>query len=306
MPIFEQGYRAYEGELSRRRRVLPMAWEGFRTRLRWWTWALLALALLWPTVITLVMILIANGLGGFFGASAADGIPVAKEAFQTAGFDPRSILTMVTGSSAALPWEVLHNSTLWSVLLPAVTCAGILSADRRTGALQIYFARPITQRDYLLAKVTTVAGYHALIALVPALGLWGLAAVTSPDWGFLISTWSAPFLCVLAWAVFAYWTTALVLAMSSLFKRPVYVGVAATVLYLALSVMGALLSETLDDRVWSNLVPGYALGGVVAPLFGLELGEWQQTPWLYAYVFGLPTLLYAWVWRRLRAVEVHT
>lgn len=307
MPIFEQGYKPYEGELSRTRRVLPIAWEGFRTRLRWWVWLLIAGSSLFPTIIFFVLVLIANGVGQLFGgAGPQQELPAPTVAFQSSHVNPAAILGMISEGSYALPWEVLHHSMIWGVLLPAVACAGILSADRRTGALQIYFARPVTRRDYLLAKVTTVAAYQALVTLVPALGIWLLAVLTSPDWDFFLSTWATPFVTTAGWLVMAYWTCAIVLALSTYFKRPVFVGVTATVAYLGLAALGQVLSHALEDQAWQNLSPGFALGGAIAPLFGLELQEWQQSPWPLVYALGLPTLLYAYVWSRVRAVEVQT
>ena len=40
MPVFEQGYRRFDGELARRSPIPAAVWHNVRTRMRWWVWLL--------------------------------------------------------------------------------------------------------------------------------------------------------------------------------------------------------------------------------------------------------------------------
>ncbi len=65
----------------------------------------------------------------------------------------------------------------WGVLAMAAVMAGpALLEDTRSGALELYFARPVSQRTYLLAKSGAVLLMTFLLTLVPLL-LYGLATV---------------------------------------------------------------------------------------------------------------------------------
>ena len=55
----------------------------------------------------------------------------------------------------------------FAILLAALTGAPLISEDRRTGSLPLYFSRPITHFDYFAGKLLTVAAFLSLLLILP-------------------------------------------------------------------------------------------------------------------------------------------
>jgi ABC-type transport system involved in multi-copper enzyme maturation permease subunit len=304
MPVYEQGYRRYTGTTSSGSRALAIAWENIRPLLRWWVWALLFVLGAWPYLFYFVIIFLkAYGLGGIGSHTRAD--ITGEIAFEHRG-SPDNILAMLQSDSMGMFWHILDSASYASLILPAVVCAGLLASDRRTGALQIYFARPVTRLDYLLGKVIAGAFFVAITTALPCLVLWiedvSMGAAASFTW----RTWVTPLSIIGASAVYALWTISVVLALSAVMKRPGFVAIVSIFLVLLLEAIGGILKESFHERAWFTMRPTYAIGTVTAPLFGLGLPGWINVTVAYLIALGLPAALLTFVWWRVRAVEVVT
>jgi ABC-type transport system involved in multi-copper enzyme maturation permease subunit len=312
MPVFEQGYRRFDGELARRSPIPAAVWHNVRTRMRWWVWLLSGAMLLYPYVVWGVLIFVFTAGQALLGVTPPPGTAaVPRFAYEMTGDpDPTKMLAMISASSPrgalALYWTILEQSALASIVVPAVACGGILASDRATGAMQIYFARPVTRLQYLLTKVLSVAFFTGLVTALPTLFIWGETVAFHPEGDFLLRTWMAPFSIVGASLFYALWSSSIVLALSSVMQRPVLASICAIFGYFLLQIVAHIVATNLEDKAWRLLDPKFALGGMTAPLFGLELPEWLATPLLPVPSLIVPLVLLAVVWKRIRAVEVTT
>jgi len=306
MPVFEQGYRPYTGSVRRGSRAVAIAWESIRPRMRWWVWLTLVGSVLFsPYLIHAVFAYVVLSLG----LTNLRPMSVPAEAFSGHGpLDPMRFVNSVTQNSGGLFWEVLNDaySWWWPVILPAVACAGILASDRRTGALQVYLARPVSRTDYLAGKLIAVWAFFALVHTAPGIGLWIECAALQTTFDYILATWWVPFAVVAASTVYALWTAAAILVFSSLLSRPVMAGILSIFTFAFLQGLGATLAEALDDKWWSWIMPSRAIGAVTAPLFGLSLPDWIPIEMCALHAFAIPALAFVIVVRRLRAVEVVT
>jgi hypothetical protein len=91
---------------------------------------------------------------------------------------------------------------LFALLAVAWFASGLFCEDRRAGAHQLYFARPITRLDYFLGKFLVAVTFASMAMLVPLLLVCVMAAVSSPDWAFLRDEWDV-FLRVIAFSAWA-------------------------------------------------------------------------------------------------------
>jgi ABC-type transport system involved in multi-copper enzyme maturation permease subunit len=182
--------------------------------------------------------------------------------------------------------------------------SGLFCEDKKAGAHQLYFARPITRLDYFLGKFL-VAAYFALKAiLVPVLATCIAASIFSPDWSFLRKEWDV-FLRALAFSL--VWTvviSSLVLAASSLASRKSFalLGIFGFVM---LSVpFAGILGQFVDKRLFSLalLIDLDALGQAI---FGRPT-EIEGVTAANAWGFVTALTLGCWgvVWLRLRRLEV--
>lgn len=305
MPVFEQGYRRYVGEKSTKSRALIIAWQNVRPRMRWWAWAML-LVLLGPYYLYGVLIFITTVGAGLVGAPPGGVHAAPAVAFEgTSSINPAGVLALVNGASLPLFWELLDHASVAAVIFPAVVGAGLLASDRRTGALQIYFSRPVSRIGYLTGKILAATTFVALTTAIPSLLIWFETLAFGSSVNFTWQTWVAPFAIVGASAIYALWSVALVLSLSSVMSRPAFAGTVAIVIHMMLEGIGAILGHTLD-KSWTVLQPSHAIGTLTAPLCGLGVPDWISPVAAFGIGFALPLGLLALVWWRLKAVEVST
>jgi ABC-2 type transport system permease protein len=305
VPVFEQGYRRYLGEKSVKSRALPIAWENVRPRMRWWAWAML-LVLLGPYYLYGVLIFVTTvGLGITGGGGTLPAVPPTVAFEGTSNINPATVMGLVNSGNLTIFWDLLDHAAAASVIFPAIVGAGLLASDRRTGALQIYFSRPVSRLDYLAGKVIAATAFVALVTAVPSILIWIETVAFGSASTFTWKTWIAPFVIVGASAFYALWSVALLLALSSVVNRPAFVGTLAIVIQMTLKVIGEILGATLS-KSWSVIVPSRAIGTLTAPLCGLGVPDWISPVAAFGIAFALPLALLTVVWWRLKAVEVAT
>jgi ABC-type transport system involved in multi-copper enzyme maturation permease subunit len=315
MPVFEQGYRAYVGEKARTNRAWAIAWENVRPRLRPWVWLLLFAVSFWPYLVHVVLVFMQTVATSLGASPVAPVLPKQTAFEQVDPFHGGVILGLIQNNPLALSWEMLFYASMFApVIFGAVVASGLLASDRRTGALQIYFARPVSRLDYLLGKVAACTFFVALTTAVPCLLIWlesvAFAASSSYTW----RTWVAPFSILGASSFHALWVVSLVLCFSSLVRRPAFAAIAVIFVHMALEGIGAILAEVMTHRGaadgagrgWAVIQPSHAIGTVTAPLCGLAIPDWINPFYAFALAVGVPVVLLSFVWWRLKAVEVTT
>lgn len=150
MPIHSQGYRRREpGAVTGRTfRGAPIAWLTLRQILaRRALVAALAL-LVAPLLLEAAVLLV---LGRF--PDLATMLPPLKELFGLA----------------------LLVQMAFAVFVSVWAGTGLVADDFRTGALLVYFSRPLTRADYVAGKLAVIVGLNLAITALPMLLLWALA-----------------------------------------------------------------------------------------------------------------------------------
>lgn len=182
--------------------------------------------------------------------------------------------------------------------------SGLFCEDRKAGAHQLYFARPITRLDYFLGKFLVAAFFAILAVLVPVLATCIAAAAFSPEWSFLKQEWDV-FLQALGFGLL--WTvviSSLVLAASSLASRKSFalLGIFGFVM---LSVpFAGILGQFVDKRLFSLALLidldalGQAIFGRPTEIEGVTAGS------ALGFVTALTLGCWGVIWLRLRRLEV--
>ena len=251
--IVDRGYRHYEGERTGRRGAMSaIIKEGFRrvlgfrrkARFKVFPWFLVALAL--ASVVILVSVAwVGSGLDG--NETVDDLIP------RYAGyFDFISVVAL---------------------LFAAYAGPQLLVPDRVHGVLNVYFSRPLTVTDYLVAKVAAYATVIYSFWLVPQILLHLGFAALSPDGFFVYMRETTDVL----------WKVPL--------AATVYFGLQAALIFLAASFIdriGAASSAFLAGLLGLNLVAVFFNEATTAPgarwatLVALE----QHPRYIRDWIFG--------------------
>jgi ABC-2 type transport system permease protein len=281
MPIFDQGYRPYEGERKTR-------------GLRWWpiTRACFRTSIGWPFFLVLVVgafPLMFRLIEAYATGAGSTLIP---------GFRTR------WGFGDGLFFELISAETFIVVLLLSVTGAGQISEDFRSGALQIYFSRPIRQTDYVLGKLGAVMLFAFLLTLAPGLILLAACAAFAPDFSFLTENPLLPLKIIAFSLVISLTLGSIVLALSSLGRRGRLVGLTFAGGYFFTMVLSKVLPKIFHDSRWEVVHLGRCLDAVGRTIF-LEGSPVYAPPELaFGILASLTTLSLVLLARRVDAVEV--
>jgi ABC-type transport system involved in multi-copper enzyme maturation permease subunit len=200
--------------------------------------------------------------------------------------------------------EFNKTMALFALLAVAWLASGLFCEDRKAGAHQLYFARPITRLDYFLGKFS-IASFFALCAMiVPVLVICIVASVSSPEWSFLREKWDV-FPRALAFS--GLWTTAvvsLVLLASSLASRRSFALIGVFGFFMLSEVIGNALGNLVSRRFLA-LSLTRDLNAISYYLFGRE-DPWTEVAARDAWTYVLALIGFSWlvIAARLRRLEV--
>lgn len=254
-------YRRFQGELTDPRwRAWPIFDSGLRVALKQrkallFLFAPIVIATIVFSVIVYLTFVAETQLG-------PDGeLPPAESLGEMAG---RAFLQAQIGKLLeVVTWmiEFVKAMGFAATLLVAWFASGLLCEDKKAGAHQLYFSRPITRLDYFLGKFATGAFFSLCAMLAPLLVITIVASVSSPDWLFLREEWDTIPRAILFALVWTVTIVSLVLLASSLAPRRSFamIGVFAVV----------LLSEAASGLLGNFIDPAFLVLGIVNDLNAL-------------------------------------
>jgi ABC-type transport system involved in multi-copper enzyme maturation permease subunit len=195
---------------------------------------------------------------------------------------------------------------LFSILIVAWFASGLFCEDRKAGAHQLYFARPLTRLDYALGKFALAGTFAVFAMMVPLFVICLMAAIFSPEWSFLKEEWDVVFRALGFSLVWTIVLSSLVLMASSLASRKSFalVGFFGFVV-LSLPVAG-ILGEFVNENLFA--VALFVDLDVLAQwFFGRVEGQGNEnidpaSAWVAVGV--LVALCWSVIWLRLRRLEV--
>ena len=191
-----------------------------------------------------------------------------------------------------------------AIIFSGVVGASIVSRDRKSNALEIYFTRGIRPVHYFFGKWSATSFMLLAQLLFPYLIVWVWAWTLSPDESFLQATWSMLPRVVLAQLFFCGSLGFLAVAQSVSSESPPFAVIRWCGALFGLHLIARLFVRVLDDDSWLLLSPWsvlYRIGGEIAgvePGNELRIGSCLIVYAIWMLVGGL------WLRRYLRPVEV--
>src|SRR5262245_8919504 len=237
MPIFDQGYQHWSGTLSGHAvRWLAVARHGVRATVRGKLVKLMLIAA-WLPAIALVTCL---ALWGLLEQRAETVLGLLSKMLPTEMIaNPQQFRSAV--------WTVAYSWFFYAELFAAVCLVlvvgpSLVSRDLRFNAFPLYFSRPLRRFDYFLGKLGVIGFFLMAIAILPAVVAYVLGIAFSLDLGVIRDTHQLLWGSILYGLVIAVSAGTLMLAMSSLSRRSIYVGLAwAGFCILTLTLSGILI-----------------------------------------------------------------
>jgi ABC-2 type transport system permease protein len=239
MPIFDQGYQHWSGELTGLgRRWLAITRHGVRIGMKN---RLLRIALLlaWLPAIVLAFFLCVWGL---IEQKSSMVQPLVPFIGSIVGED------IVANAKAhrVEVWTLAYDYFLltelrFSMIVVLLVGPGLISRDLRFNALPLYFSRPLRRIDYFVGKLGVVVVFLGSVLVVPSVIAYILGLVFSLDLSIVRDTFLLLLACVGYGVVMSVSAGLLILALSSLSRNSRYVGLFWLAVWFVTSIVGTVL-----------------------------------------------------------------
>ncbi len=255
MPVHDLGYRAWGGRRTPRiLRPLSVARSG--VSLVWQRkWLRMMLILSWMPIVFPAL-----GIFAFeYSATESEMRKITHELLRGPLGRP-DLAFMATENPDQVRHEVWSTFILTFFRYPQLTAMVLLvglispmmiSYDLRSKAYLLYFSRPLTTREYVFGKSAVVWFYLALIVTVPALVLYVLGVLLSPDLSVVGQTWDILVRILAASVVLVVPTTALAMCYSACTSESRY----AMFSWFATWTMGFVAYQVLTYAPYRSRVP---------------------------------------------------
>lgn len=183
----------------------------------------------------------------------------------------------------------------------------LISRDVRSRALLLYYSRPITRVEYVLGKLAIPGFVLVLITVAPAMVLYLVGVLVSPNLSVLADTWDLPFRIVAGAAVCIIPTCLLGLLLSSLSQESRFAGFAwftvwglGAVVWMGIYTSKSQGGQVAYDSEWSLISIYATIGRVQAWVFGLEVEVARVAPSLIMLIV-ISIFSAIWMYRRVSA-----
>jgi ABC-type transport system involved in multi-copper enzyme maturation permease subunit len=288
MTIREKGYLHWDGELKERRFPWrPLTRLGIRLAFKRRYFKFILFSALGPALVFLVGVYVTERIEDFRY--------LFKDEGRILEVNPSYFNTFLS-----------NNFMLFMmVMILLVSGAGLIADDLKHNSLQLYFARPLKKRDYLIGKANVIVFFLLLITLAPGLIFIFFKLLFAGNLRFLAAYPWLPF-SVLGYSLFVTaFFCAYTLLISSLSKNRRYVSILIVAIYFFSDILFQFFFENLKRN------PVFALLSIRANL--QQISAWffrlkpeYAVPWYWSFfiLLAIGVAAAAVLSRKVRSVEV--
>ncbi|HEV3260716.1 MAG TPA: hypothetical protein VG013_27935, partial [Gemmataceae bacterium] len=185
MPIFDQGYQHWQGELSGHGwRWLTITRRGVRAQMKN-RLTRFAMLVAWGPAIGLASVLIIWGLFEQKSSLVAPLMGIFRSLPPELQVEPRAYRATV--------WTIAYQyffqvQVFFSMILVLLVGPNLISQDLRFNAMPLYFSRPLRRIDYFLGKLGVIGYFLGMVLIVPSMVGYVLGLLFSMDISILVDT----------------------------------------------------------------------------------------------------------------------
>jgi ABC-2 type transport system permease protein len=286
MAVYKRGYQRYEGARTsewERLMVLPRySWSRLMSQRL--VLAVLILSAFWPL------------LCGIF-------IYIANHAELLAGFGQGFQKFLAVDGNFFRVFMVVQS--VFAIGLAAMTGPGLIAPDLANNALPLYFSRPMSRWEYVLARLLVLAGMLSAVTWIPGLTIFGMqVGMAGGDW--FGQHWNLGVAVLVGFLMLVLLTSLVALASSAWVKWRVVAGALVLGFFFVLAGASGMINAIFRDSAGSLINPLYLLGRLWSAMLGIDAPD-ESEPALITCAFalvGLCGLMLMVLERKLRPVEV--
>ena len=260
MPIFDQGYQHWSGQLSGNAwRWLAVTRQGIRSGMKSRILRYVLFAS-WVPALALVFVLCFWGLLERKSSLATTFIQFMSFLEPGMVADPVHYRVDVW----RLAYSIFLRVELWfSMILILLVGPNLISQDLRFNALPLYFSRPLRRIDYFLGKLGVIVAFLGMVMILPSVVAYILGLLFSLDITILRDTFGILLASIAYGLIIALSAGLLVLALSAMSRSSRYVALFwLGVWFIGWSISAVLLGVDSQQRryaYFSKLTPPPAM-----------------------------------------------
>lgn len=284
MAVYKRGYQRYQGPLTgrvARLMALPRyAWERlFHQRL---LIVILVVSFFWPLLCALFIYLSNNA-----------------ELLSTFGNDFRSFLA-IDGKFFLV---FMNTQAIFSVIIAALSGPGLIAPDLANNALPLYFSRPISRTEYVVARMIVLLGMLSIVTWVPGLMLFGMQTGMA-GWTWFSRNWTLGVAILTGFAVWIVLVSLVALASSAWVKWRIVAGALVLGFFFVLGGAAEIVNSVLRVDWGAVFNPARAAYTMWCGLLGVEPPRGPDAWTCASALLAMAVVLVLILERKLRPVEV--
>jgi len=197
----------------------------------------------------------------------------------------------------------MNVQALFAVVLASLAGPGLIAPDLANNALPLYFSRPLSRADYVLARLLVLVGMLSLITWVPGLVLFWLQSGMA-GWTWFSANWrvgSGVFAGFLIWIVIV---SLVALAGSAYVKWRIIGGAVVLGFFFVLAGAGQMVNAIFRVSWGWMMNPAMAANRIWCSLLDVAAPPDLSLSGCIAMLSLLSVFLVVVLERKLRAVEV--
>ncbi len=252
MAVYKRGYQRYDGPLT-----------------GWWTRMLAFPRFAWRRLIGERLVIVALMLSALPILLAAAFIYIAghQELWRGLGMGQAANLLAIDGKFFSI---FTNAQAVFAVIVAALTGPGLIAPDLANGGLPLYFSRPLTRRDYVLARLMVLVGLLSLLTWVPGLLLFFLQA-SMAGWDWAVANWNIAAGIVAGGMIWILFVSLVALASSAWVKWRIIAGALILALFFVTGGAAEMINLITRERWGSYLNPAMDMSNIWRAFFGLDL-----------------------------------
>jgi ABC-2 type transport system permease protein len=195
--------------------------------------------------------------------------------------------------------------SVFAIFLAALCGPGLIAPDLANNALQLYFSRPLTRSDYVLARLLVLFGLLSAITWIPGLLLFGMqTGMAGASW--FRANWTIGGAIVAGFVIWVLLVSLVALACSALVKWRVVAGGLVLAFFFILAGVSVMINGVFRVTWGHALNPAWAVYRIWCGMLSLEPPEGPGAAACSLVLAGIILLLALVLERKLRPVEVIT
>jgi ABC-2 type transport system permease protein len=284
MAVYKRGYHRYYGPLTgqwARLFVLPrFCWQ--RLMQQRLIVLLLVAAMFWPV-----------GCAGFIYLSNH------SELLQGLGSNLTGYLKIDSGFFLVF----MNTQSVFAVVLSAFAGPSLIAPDLSNGALPLYFSRPLSRTEYVLARLLVLLGLLSFVTWIPGILLFFMQSGMG-GWNWFVTNWNlglGVFLGSMLWIILV---SLVAMASSAYVRWRIVAGALVLGVFFILAGAAELVNQVLRVQWALAFNPGRAMNRIWRSLLDAGSGGGPGIFECWLAISVMTILLLVILERKLRPVEV--